>query len=318
MEVSVDLLVVGESLVDYVNTVEGERRAHPGGSPFNVAIGLARLGRDVGLLTRYGSDPDGELLAAHLARNGVTLVGEPVDSFPTSVAEAHLDATGAATYEFRLHSDYPGEVTIPDDVRAVHTGSIGAFVEPGASRVREMLTAVRQRTTISYDPNCRPTLMGSPDQARPVIERLVALADVVKVSTDDILWLYPARTPEESARGWLGFGPSIIVVTRSAEGSWAVCAQGEVARDPFPVNVVDTVGAGDAFQSGLLDSLFRRGLLGHDARDALRGIDPDTLGEVLDDAGLVSAMTVGRAGADPPTAAELAAGLPHPARDGGQ
>lgn len=303
-----DLLVVGESLVDYVNTSDGTRRAHPGGSPFNVAIGLARLGRDVGLLTRYGSDPDGELLANHLKRNGVPLLADPVDSYPTSVAEAHLDVTGAATYEFRLHSDIPTGVTIPDDVRAVHTGSIGAFVEPGATHVRELLLAVRDRATISYDPNCRPTLMGSPEDAQPVIEGLIRLADIVKVSTDDVLWLYPARRPEESAREWLSFGPAVVVVTRSAEGSWAVCAAGEVSRDPFPVSVVDTVGAGDAFQSGLLDSLFRRGLLGPDARDALRAIDLDTLGEVLDDAGLVSAITVGRAGADPPTAAEIAAG----------
>jgi fructokinase len=308
MEASVDLLVVGESLVDYVNSADGSRRSHPGGSPFNVAVGLARLGRDVGLLTRYGSDPDGELLAAHLKRNGVTLLADPLDSFPTSVAEARLDAKGAATYEFRLHSDIPTGVTVPDDLRAVHTGSIGAFVEPSASHVRELLVEVRDRVTISYDPNCRPTLMGTPDNARPAIEGLIRLADVVKVSTDDILWLYPARTHEESAREWLSFGPAIVVVTRSAEGSWGVCAQGEVARDPFPVKVVDTVGAGDAFQSGLLDSLFRRGLLGREARAALRAIDTDTLGAVLDDAGLVSAMTVGRAGADPPTAAEIAAG----------
>jgi fructokinase len=302
----VELLVAGESLVDYVNAPDGTRRAHPGGSPFNVAIGLARLGRDVGLLTRYGSDPDGELLAVHLKRNGVTLLADPVDSHRTSVAEAHLDPTGAATYEFRLHSDIPTRVTVPDDVRAVHTGSIGAFVEPGASHVRELLLALRDRATVSYDPNCRPTLMGGPDHARPVIEGLVALADVVKVSTDDILWLYPARRPEESARQWRTLGPTIVVVTKSAEGSWAVCDAGEVARDPIPVTVVDTVGAGDAFQSGLLDSLFRRGLLGHDARDRLRTIDLETLGAVLDDAGLVSAITVGRPGADPPTAAELA------------
>jgi fructokinase len=302
--------VAGESLVDYVNAADGTRRAHPGGSPFNVAIGLVRLGRDVGLLTRYGSDSDGELLAEHLKRNGVTLLADPVDSHPTSVAEAHLDATGAATYEFRLHSDIPTGVSVPDDVRAVHTGSIGAFVEPGASHVRELLLALRDRATVSYDPNCRPTLMGTQDFARPVIEGLVALADVVKVSTDDILWLYPGRRPEESARQWRALGPSIVVVTKSAEGSWAVCEAGEVARDPFPVTVVDTVGAGDAFQSGLLDSLFRRDLLGHDARDRLRGIDVDTLGAVLDDAGLVSAITVGRPGADPPTAAELAARPP--------
>jgi fructokinase len=304
----VELLVVGESLVDYVNAADGTRRAHPGGSPFNVAIGLARLRRDVGLLTRYGSDPDGELLADHLKRNGVMLLADPIDSHPTSVAEAHLDTTGAATYEFRLHSDIPTRVTVPDEVRAMHTGSIGAFVEPGATHVRELVLALRGRATISYDPNCRPTLMGAPDNARPVIEALVALADVVKVSTDDILWLYPARRPEESARKWRTLGAALVVVTRSAEGSWAVCDAGEVARDPFPVTVVDTVGAGDAFQSGLLDSLFRRELLGHDVRDRLRSIDLDTLGEVLDDAGLVSSITVGRAGADPPTAAEIATG----------
>lgn len=225
-----DLLVVGESLVDYVRSVDGTHRSHSGGSPFNVAVGLARLGRNVGLLTRYGSDADGEQLAAHLARNRVKLIGEPRDSFPTSVAEARLDATGAATYEFRLHSDYPPQVAVPDDVRGVHTVSIVAFVEPGASRVRQLLDAVKDQATISYDANCRPTLMGYPEDAGPVIEQFIAVADVVKVSTDDILWLYPTRSPEESAREWLGVGPAIVVVTRGAEGSWAVCARGEVAR----------------------------------------------------------------------------------------
>jgi len=318
--VSVQLLVVGEALIDDVHTPDGSRRRHPGGSPLNVAVGLARLGRSVGLLTRYGSDNDGALLAGYLAQNDVPLVGIPVDGQPTSVAEAWLDRTGAATYDFRLHWDLPDSVaeSVADmDLTAVHTGSIAAVVGPGADRVLGLVTALRERATFSYDPNCRPVLMGSPVATAVRVERLVALADVVKVSTEDLEWLYAERPWQESARGWLGSGsgtgspgPAVVVVTRGAEGSWAACAAGEVSREPVPIEVVDTVGAGDSFQAGLLDGLYRRGLLGVDAQPDLRAIGTATLDDVLADAALIAALTVGRPGADPPTAAEVAAHTP--------
>ena len=300
--------MVGESLVDEVVTPGGERRSHPGGSPLNVAVGLARLERSVGLLTRWGDDAYGALLAAHATDNGVALVGDPVDGHPTSVAEATLDAQGAASYAFSLHWDLPRAAEPPTgaELRAVHTGSIAAVVDPGAGRVRALLESLRGRASVSYDPNCRPVLMGESTQAATRIEELVALADVVKASSDDLEWLYPDRSWVDSGRAWLAAGPSLVVVTRSGEGAWAACAAGELDRPPVPVDLVDTVGAGDAFEAGLLDGFLRAGLLGAAQRPALRRVDLGTLATVLERAGLVAAVTVSRPGADPPTAAELA------------
>jgi fructokinase len=163
----------------------------------------------------------------------------------------------------------------------------------------------RGRVTVSYDPNVRPALLGDAARARPGIERLVALCDVVKVSNEDLRWLYPDRTDEDVARGWLAAGPALVVVTRGDAGVYAVCAGLELRRPAAPIDLVDTVGAGDSFTSGLLDGLHRADLIGGARRVALAGIDESTLGSVVDSAALVAAITCSRPGADPPTRGEV-------------
>ena len=164
----------------------------------------------------------------------------------------------------------------------------------------------RGRATLSYDPNVRPALLGDAERARPDIERLVALSDVVKVSREDLEWLYPNRSDEDVARGWLTSpGPAIVVVTRGGAGVFAVSGGLEMQRPAIPVELVDTVGAGDAFTSGLLDGLHRADLLGGARREALTAIDEATLASVLDAAALIAAITCSRPGADPPTRAEV-------------
>jgi fructokinase len=302
------ITVVGEALIDLVESPDGGITAHPGGSPANVAVGLGRLGHPVALLTRYGADPHGAALAAHLADSGVALVGSPVDELPTSVATARTDAAGAARYEFaiawRLPEPPPGLLA---DSLCLHTGSIAATLRPGAADVRRLAAQAKGRCTVSYDPNCRPSLMGEPDLVRPGIEALVGLADVVKVSDEDLAWLHPGREAADVAGEWLALGPAVVVVTRGAAGSYGVCAAGAVERPAAPVTVTDTVGAGDAFMSGLLDALHRRALLGAEAGARLRGLPVRELGAVLEEASLLAAVTCSRPGANPPTAAELAA-----------
>ncbi|MEU8518906.1 carbohydrate kinase [Streptomyces sp. NBC_01216] len=302
-------LVVGEAVVDIVKSGQGDTAAYPGGSPANVAVGLGRLGNPVSLLTRYGRDPYGEMLAAHFADSSVTLLGDTTaDGLPTSTAIARTDTAGAATYEFVISWDLapiPEPDELPDGVVCLHTGSIAAALEPGATTVRRLLKQARGRCTVSYDPNCRPTLMGEPMRARTLIEHRAALADVVKVSDDDLDWLYPGRDIEDVAREWLERGPALVVVTRGAAGSYGVCRSGGVHCPAPTVEVADTVGAGDAFTAGLLDALRRLDLLGAGNASRLRRLGPETLIELLGEASLVSALTCVRPGADPPTAQEL-------------
>jgi fructokinase len=223
----------------------------------------------------------------------------------TSSARATLDLSGAATYEFDLEWSLPS-TPLPPSPLAVHTGSVAAVLQPGASTVERILHGVHHHATVTYDPNLRPDLMGAPDAVRPHVESLVATSDVVKLSEEDARWLAPGTEPQALLRSWLSLGPSLVVLTRGGDGAVAVCAAGTVDVPSGVVAVVDTVGAGDSFMSGLVDGLWRAGLLGGERRADLRAIGLPALAAVLDHASAVAAITVSRPGADPPTLAELA------------
>jgi fructokinase len=300
-------VVVGEALVDLVGQ-RGSRTlvAHPGGSPANVALGLARLGDPVTLITRLGRDGFGEMVSAHLKASGVRVDVGPDAGVKTSLAVASL-AAGAATYDFRIEWDIGDLAPLPVETRCVHTGSLATALAPGAAQVTNLLERERERgrVTISYDPNVRPALLGSPEEARPGIEHLVSLSDVVKVSDEDLHWLYPDRRDEDVARDWLALGAPIVIVTRGGKGVFAVTAHLELDRPATPIDLVDTVGAGDSFTSGLLDGLRRADLVGGERREALARIDESSLLSVLDEASLIASITCSRPGADPPTWAEV-------------
>ncbi|MFF2621400.1 carbohydrate kinase family protein [Oerskovia jenensis] len=306
------VLVVGEALVDEVRRADGTTEEHPGGSPANVALTLGRLGREVLLATHLGRDERGERVRGWLADSGVPLTPGSDGAAATSVARAVLDGSGAATYDFAITWDVAPGTGATDSTLAVHTGSIAAVLEPGASAVHALVLAARERATITYDPNARPSLMGTPEAALARIEPLVAAADVVKVSDEDVEWLYPGADPVEIARRWAGGvgtqqGPAIVVVTFGGQGAVAVCSAGEVRVAAPQVEVVDTVGAGDTFMGALVDGLWEQDLLGGVRREALRSIDLDTLTTVLDRCVAAAAITVSRAGANPPRREELPA-----------
>ncbi|MCI2239141.1 carbohydrate kinase [Paenibacillus sp. TRM 82003] len=300
-------LVVGESLVDVVRAADGAESVHPGGSPLNVAYGLGRLGHEVSLLTRLGDDAHGHLLREHLAAGGVGLAPGAVDELPTSVARAQLDEQGRASYEFELRWRLP-TAQVPDGVDVMHTGSIGAAVDPGARQALELLRSCRERATTSYDPNVRPAFLGAPERARVLVEEFVEAADVVKASDEDVAWLFPGEDPVEVARRWQRRGPALVVVTRGGEGAVGVAGAGTLRVPTPPTRVVDTVGAGDAFTSGLLHALAEHDLLGPVAARRLRALRLDALEDVLRTAARVASITCSRAGANPPTREELAAG----------
>ena len=305
------LTVIGEALVDVVSREGEEPRAHVGGSPMNVAVGLARLGHDVQFLGRYGRDEYGRQVAAHLTGNGVRLPFD-ADALPTSVAQATLDETGAASYEFQL--DWSLDVSperideLLRDTDALHAGSIGAMLEPGATVVGQALERARGHALISYDPNCRPSIIPDSSDARARAEKIVALSHVIKASDEDLLWLYPHRSIEDSARAWLKAGARLVVVTRGVMGPWAVSrgtGRDGVEVPAARVTVADTVGAGDSFMAALLSGLADRNILGPTAASALDELDGAQLTELLRHAAAAAGVTVSRSGADLPTRADL-------------
>jgi fructokinase len=304
-------VVVGEALVDLVGSRGGRTLAvHPGGSPANVALGLGRLGVPVTLMTRLGADSFGDMIRGHLQASGVTVDGGSSEGFSTSLAIAML-AAGIASYDFRIEWDVGDLTPLPVEARCLHTGSLATALTPGKDAVIDLIAREheRGRVTVSYDPNARPALLGEPARALPDIERLVTLSDVVKVSDEDLGWLYPGRSDEEIAREWLASGPALVVVTRGGAGVYALSNEVELRRDAVPIDLVDTVGAGDSFTSGLLDGLQRADLIGAARRDALVSIDRATLENVVHEAAMIAAITCSRPGADPPTRAELETAL---------
>jgi fructokinase len=297
-------LVIGEALIDIVERDGVARGEHVGGSPLNVAIGLGRLGRDVDFLTHIGRDDRGKLIVDYVKASGVQLVSGSTDAQRTPTALARLDAGGAANYVFDIEWALSGTAEVAPPLVA-HTGSIAAFLDPGCLATAALLDAYRPSATISYDPNVRPALISDHEQARTRIERIVERADVVKASDEDLNWIDPNHAPERVAETWLGLGPSIVAVTMGGQGAFAMCAAGSVRVPALPVEVVDTVGAGDAFMTGLIDALWSLDLLGAAKRADLAHISLDDLQTVVQAAARVAALTVTRAGADLPDRAAL-------------
>ncbi|QDO87845.1 carbohydrate kinase [Ornithinimicrobium ciconiae] len=298
-------LVVGEALIDIVLGPAG-REEHVGGSPANVAIGLSRLGHPAELLTHLGPDERGRRIQDHLAATGVRLSpgSEAADRTPT--ATAHLDEAGVATYDFDLPWDLP-PIDPPGGVH-LHTGSIAATLEPGASQVLELVQRSRADATISYDPNLRPSIMGEPHDVRARVEELIGWSDVVKTSDEDLAWLYAGAPVFEVARLWGQLGPSVIVITRGPDGALVhlPAAGEEAAVQAVPARVVDTVGAGDSFMAGLLSGLLDAGLLGgREAREALRTAGLDDILPAVARASACAYWTIERAGAAAPTRSDL-------------
>lgn len=293
-------LVIGEALIDIVRG--RDTAEHVGGSPLNVAVGLAKLGRDVDFLTHIGDDANGRRIADYLKAAGVQLVPGSQEAACTPTAVATLAEDGSAGYAFDLDWQLSGTPPVAPPL-FVHTGSIAAVRDPGCLAVAALIDAYRVSATVTLDPNVRPSLIVDRDQARERIEHLVERSDIVKVSDEDLRWLDSNREPEQTARTWLALGPAIVVVTMGDRGALALCAAGQAGVAARPVQVVDTVGAGDAFMVGLLDTLWELGLLGR--RAELRGIGLDALTSALEAASLSSALTVARAGADLPDRAAL-------------
>ena len=295
--------VVGEALVDVTVEADGVERRRPGGSPMNVAVGLARLGQPTRLLTSFADDADGRLLADHIGLAGVVLDdGSVTAGATTSTALARIGADGSAMYEFDLQWDLPGGRTVPPGTALVHSGSIAAALEPGGTQVLEIFEGAGDDVLRSFDPNVRPAI--TPDRGA-VLDRVEAFArhsDVLKLSDEDAAWLFPAQDAESVADWALTLGVGLVVVTRGAAGCLVTTGRHCFALKAIPTQVVDTIGAGDAFMAALLAGLLRWNLVGQVRQD---DIGADELVRLVSLAQRAASYTVARAGAQAPAWAEI-------------
>ncbi len=304
------ILISGEALVDLIPDPEKDGRydAVLGGSPYNVALGLARLGAPAAFISRLSADANGESLAASLAAEGIDLSFVARDPRPTTLAFVMRGtAETGSRYAFYLDGtcydgEWPFPAQWPAKARHLHVGSFAAVERHGA-KVAEAMRRAAPAASVSFDPNIRPFV--TPDRAQVLarVEAEVALASIVKASEEDLAWLYPDRGVEDTLRVWAALGPRFCIATLGGEGALAYLGAERLEIAPRRVAVVDTVGAGDSFMSSLLFAMDRDGALGAGAGKPTR----EKLAAWTDFAARASALTCARKGSNPPTLAEVEA-----------
>jgi fructokinase len=307
------ILISGEALIDLIPDSDKQNAydAVLGGSPYNVAIGLARLGSKTAFVSRISSDGNGDALAAGLSDNGVDLSFVLRDERPTTLAFVMRGtAKTGSRYSFYLDATsfdgpWPFPAAWPKSGRHLHVGSISALDPRHGERVVEALKAARPHATVSYDPNIRPLVTPDRSAVATLVERQASLANVVKASEEDLQWLYPERPVEDSLAAWSARGPDFCVATLGERGSLAIL-DGKRIEIPAPrIEVVDTVGAGDSFMSALLSAMDHDSAIGAGAAPPSR----TALERWLRFAAAASAITCTRKGSDPPTRVEVEAAL---------
>ena len=306
------VLVGGEALYDLVvGDTDGVLTGHPGGGPFNVARTIGRLRRPVSFLGRLSTDALGTTHARMLADDGVDLGAVVRTDDPTTLALASLDAEGAASWSFYARGTAaaglePDEAlsALPPRVAALHVGTLGLVLEPLAAALEAVVERLAGEALVVVDPNVRPQALDDPAAFRARLERVVARSDVVKASEEDLAWLDPDRRPAAAARALLDHGPTVVLLTRGAQGATVVGPAGDTPIAPVATEVVDTIGAGDAFGGAFLAWWVSRDL----GRDELA--DDELVAEAARFASVVAARTVAQPGASPPRLAPQAAGRP--------
>lgn len=279
-----------------------------GGSPFNVALGLARLGQPVGFCGGIGTGFAGERLMQALADEGIDARAVARVDAPTTLSLVGLDAQGVPSYAFYGHGGADRQLqaghlaAIPAEARCFHFGSYAMVVQPVGATQRALVEREHQRSVISYDPNIRTNVEPDLDVWRATLQWMLPRTHLLKMSEEDLGLLYPNRSIEACAANALAAGTALVVVTRGGEGAIGFTARGSVAAPPVQVVVADTVGAGDTFQAALLTWAAETGRL---APAALAGLDNAALGEALGFAARAAAITCSRRGADLPRRAEL-------------
>lgn len=306
-------LVCGEALFDVFIGSETDKALHldarPGGSPFNVAIGLARLGQPVAFLSGLARDMLGERLVRTLVKEGVDPRPSLLFDAPTTLGMVELDAAGVPRYAFYGNGAADRLLAVEQlpeldaAVRAIHLGSYATVVEPVATALETLVRRERSRRLIAYDPNVRLNVEPDLMRWRAKVIALTGVAHLVKISDEDLHLLYGKEADEAAlAASWLAAGTRLVVVTRGSKGASAWNERGQVDVAAPRITPVDTVGAGDTFQAAMLAHLAETGRLDP---AALGSMEPPALAALLDFAAQAAAITCSRRGADMPRRHEL-------------
>lgn len=296
---SAAIWVAGEVLFDLIPK-DGARVAIVGGGPANTAKALARLGLDTYFIDGISTDHYGQQARAELLADGVKLDYTLTSEKPTCLATVTLDAAGGASYEFLIdgtatfefHRSWLPDATNPPAV--LHIGTLATLIEPGASNLFSWAKEVD--APLVFDPNIRTSVLGDRKRYQAVVEKWAEISSVIKMSDDDVAWLYPEMDFRSAAKNFINEKTQLVVVTRGAVGIDGFTQDGEVSVPGVKVNVIDTVGAGDTVGAIIVEGLVKDGL------DNLVGT---TLEKLLNRAAQAAAITCSRKGANPPTQEEL-------------
>jgi len=294
--------VAGEVLIDLIP--EGaDRKPVVGGGPANTAKALAKLGIDTQFIDGISTDDFGQIAKKELITAGVKLDYVKYSDKPTCLATVSLSKSASATYEFVIENTATFDFTsewLPnpqtDRPSLLHTGTLATVIEPGASVLFEWAKSVVKVAPIVFDPNIRPAVISDRAQYVAQVERWVAISSVVKVSDDDLKWLYPSLEIKQAVNNWLAKGPSLVVVTFGDKGLTGYQKGEQVSIDAVKVKVADTVGAGDTVGAILVEAI---------VKDGLENLTGSRLEMMLKRAAKAAAITVSRVGANPPTSEEL-------------
>jgi fructokinase len=294
------VFVVGEALIDVVVTTHGEAK-FVGGSPMNVACGLARLSVSTALRTQIGNDDNGRLIQNHLVAEGVILDNDSVGPERTSTAIAHIQRDGHAEYVFDV-AWRSARIEVPPGVQFVHTGSIASALAPGCKDIATLFARMDSHVIRSFDPNVRPGVLPARDRLLVTTDRIAALSHIVKMSDEDAQWLHPGMDLITVIDRYLALGASVVAITRGGDGCVIASASARVVRRAEPVEVVDTIGAGDAFMSGILFALHALSMSDRIRSGDISETDLDAIALIAAES---ARIVVSRAGPTPPTLAEL-------------
>ncbi len=288
----------GEVLIDILPT-----GPVVGGGPANTAKALARLGYEVDFIDGISNDAYGMSARKELSRDGVGLTLTLASDKPTCTATVTLDSKGSATYEFLIDGTATFDFNnswLPDPERlkpsVLHIGTLVTIIEPGATVLFDWALKVGEFAPIVFDPNIRPSVMGDRAKYAAAVEKWVSISSVVKVSDDDIKWLYPEESLDVVAHRWIAAGVNCVVITRGAHGLIGFTAKGMEEVDGIKVDVVDTVGAGDTVGAIVVEAIIKH---------SVHGLEGQVLNAVLHKAAIAAAITCSRAGAQPPRTHEL-------------
>jgi fructokinase len=300
------IVVCGEALIDVIHTGDGTQHAAPGGGPFNTARALARLGVPTEFLGRLSTDEFGRQLMSMLVEDGAAVQLTSVGPEPTTTALADVDDDGFARYRFRIEGTSAPNLTremlpvqLGHEVNALHVGTLGLVLEPMASSLVDFIRREREGRLVMLDPNIRPGL-GPEGEYRDRLQTMIEMSTIVKASETDLAWLYPGLEAEVAAERMLEQGVRLVVVTLGSRGAFSAHRDLRVIARAPQVEVVDTIGAGDAFGAGLLAWLHDHGTIKADL-----SLEKSELEAALAYACRVAAITCTRHGADPPWKREL-------------